>query len=49
MISKAAVLELLKGLLEQAGAVKAEVGNAPTAQEALTWAIASVTEMPPAP
>jgi hypothetical protein len=36
-------IEILKRLLEQAQDIEAETGNAPTAIEALTWAIDEIT------
>jgi hypothetical protein len=38
-IDREAVLKILNRLLEQAEEVEAQVGVAPTAQEALVWAI----------
>jgi len=45
LISKTNVLKLLNGLLEQAEDVLAKVGESPTAQEALNWAIGEVENM----
>ena len=42
MVDAAKVLTMLRGLLEQADEVEADVGKAPTAQEALVWAIGEV-------
>ena len=42
MVDAEKVLTMLKGLLEQANEVEADVGKAPTAQEALVWAIGEV-------
>ena len=39
------VLAMLTQLLEQAHEVEADVGTAPTAQEALEWAISEVRAM----
>jgi hypothetical protein len=45
-ISRAAVLALLRELLDKAQDVDAEVGESPTAQEALDWAIGEVESLP---
>ena len=45
MLDAEKVLTMLRGLLEQANEVEADVGKAPTAQEALVWAIGEVEEM----
>ncbi len=39
------ILAMLKRLLEQAYEVEADVGEMPTAEEALQWAIAEVEAM----
>ena len=42
VIEKSEVLKLLGQLLDQAREVKAQVGEAPTADEALSWAIGEI-------
>ena len=42
------VIAMLEGLLEKANEVEADVGTAPTAQEALTWAIDEIKARLPA-
>ena len=39
------VLKILEKLLDQADEVEADTGCAPTAQEALTWAISEVKDL----
>ena len=46
LIDREVVLAMLNKLLSQAEDVKAEVGEYPSAQEALVWAISEVTEAP---
>lgn len=45
MVDAAKVLTILRGLLEQANEVEADVGKAPTAQEVLEWVIGEVETM----
>ena len=44
---KEQVLAILNDMLKKAIEIEAEIGTAPTAKEALEWAIAAVEELPP--